>query len=94
MSWTEEDVPLGLAGPKSKKVEMSPKKQAWVEGMLSQARQASASAEKKRPASAEKKRDVLAVGSTEKKKGDRGELAEIGKVGSTRRVFVKTKMEE
>ena len=53
---------LGLAGPKNKEVDLSPKKRAWVNGMLSQARQASA--EKKRTG-----------------------LADMGKVGSTRRFF-------
>lgn len=39
MSWTDEDSPsLGLAGPKNKQVEISPRKQAWVEEMLEQAR--------------------------------------------------------
>ena len=39
-SWTEEDSPsLGLAGPNTKKVGISPTKQAWVEEMLDQARQ-------------------------------------------------------
>ena len=40
--WAEEDVPLGLAGPKSKKTEISPRKQAWVAGMVDQARKSSA----------------------------------------------------
>lgn len=39
MSWTDEDSPsLGLAGPKLKKVEISPRKQAWVDEMLEQAK--------------------------------------------------------
>jgi hypothetical protein len=42
MSWTEEESSLGLAGPKSKKTEMSKEKQAWVEGMIGQVRKASA----------------------------------------------------
>ena len=44
LSWTgaEEEPALGLAGPKSKKVDISPDKQAWVEGMLGQVRKASA----------------------------------------------------
>jgi Growth-Arrest-Specific Protein 2 Domain len=44
LSWTgtEEEPALGLAGPKSKKVDISPEKQAWVEGMLGQVRKASA----------------------------------------------------
>lgn len=59
-SWTEEDSPsLGLAGPKTKKVDISPRKQAWVEEMLDQARQG----------------------------GD------VGKVGATKRVFLKSKLE-
>ena len=59
-SWTEEDSPsLGLAGPKTKKVDISPRKQAWVEEMLDQARQG----------------------------GD------VGKVGATKRVFLKSKMD-
>ncbi|KAL6719703.1 hypothetical protein ACLMJK_001624 [Lecanora helva] len=38
-SWTDEDSPsLGLAGPKSKQIEISPRKQAWVDEMLDQAR--------------------------------------------------------
>ena len=59
-SWTEEDSPsLGLAGPKTKKMDISPRKQAWVEEMLDQARQG----------------------------GD------VGKVGATKRVFLKSKLD-
>ncbi|KAG7008098.1 phosphoserine aminotransferase [Physcia stellaris] len=39
-SWKEEESPLGGAGPKTKKVDVSPTKQAWVDGMLEQARHA------------------------------------------------------
>ena len=70
-SWTEEDAPLGLAGPKSRKVEISPQKKAWVDGMLNQARQFSS----------EKKKAVPGVG-------------DLGRAGSTRRVFLKTKAED
>ena len=39
LSWTDEDSPsLGLAGPKTKNVEMSPAKQAWVDEMVEQAK--------------------------------------------------------
>lgn len=41
-SWTSEDAPLGLAGPKSRRIEVSPGKQAWVDGMMEQAKRASA----------------------------------------------------
>ncbi|KAF8471952.1 hypothetical protein BDZ91DRAFT_484619 [Kalaharituber pfeilii] len=34
--------PLGLAGPKAKELEISPEKQAWVDGMLGEVRKASA----------------------------------------------------
>ena len=65
-SWKDEDSPLGGAGPKTKKVEVSPTKQAWVDGMLEQARHA---------ATADKGKDI----------GD------LGKVGGTKRVFLRSK---
>ena len=69
LSWMDEDAPLGMAGPKSKK-EVSPSKKAWVDGMLDQARKASA----------EKRRAV-------------SDFGDLGKVGGTRRIFLKTKSE-
>ena len=66
-SWTpeEQDSPsLGLAGPKTKKVDISPRKQAWVDEMLDQARQ-----------------------------GGAEQFGDIGKVGATKRVFLKSKTE-
>ena len=44
--WVEDDTPLGLAGPRSKNTDISPGKQAWVDGMVDQARKGSG--EKKR----------------------------------------------
>lgn len=64
-SWKDEESPLGGAGPKAKKVDVSPTKQAWVDGMLEQARHAAV-----------------------EKKGDFGDL---GKVGGTRRVYLRSK---
>ncbi|MCJ1248268.1 hypothetical protein MMC30_005485 [Trapelia coarctata] len=69
VSWIDEDTPLGMAGPKSKK-EVSPSKKAWVDGMLDQARKASA----------EKRRAV-------------SDFGDLGKVGATRRIFLKNKSE-
>lgn len=46
-SWTGEDAPLGLAGPKSRRIDVSPGKQAWVDGMMEQAKRASA--ERRKP---------------------------------------------
>lgn len=68
-SWTEDDPPLGLAGPRIRKVEISPRKQAWVDGMVDQARNTSA----------------------EKKKGGEGDFGDLGKVGGTKRLFLKSK---
>ncbi len=70
-SWTEDDSPLGLAGPKTRKVDISPRKQAWVDGMVDQARNSSA----------------------EKKKGAEGDFGDLGKVGGTKRLFMKSKKE-
>ena len=67
MSWTDDDAPLGLAGPKSKHIEISPSKKAWVNGMIDRARTASA----EKPAN----------GGTV--------FGDLGKVGGTRRVFMK-----
>lgn len=70
-SWTGEDVPLGLAGPKSKRIEVSPGKQAWVDGMMQQAKRASA----------------------ERKKMDENLFGDLGKVGGTKRVFMRSSKE-
>ena len=39
-SWKDDESPLGGAGPKTRKIDVSPTKQAWVDGMLEQARNA------------------------------------------------------
>lgn len=70
-SWTEDDSPLGLAGPRTKKIDISPRKQAWVDDMIGQARNTSA----------------------EKKKAGEGDFGDLGKVGGTKRVFMKSKKE-
>ncbi|MCJ1460185.1 hypothetical protein MMC28_010564 [Mycoblastus sanguinarius] len=68
-SWIEEDSPsLGLAGPKRKKTDISPRKQAWVDEMLEQAKKNGAD-----------------------NKNANGALGDLGKVGSTKRVFLKGK---
>lgn len=61
MSHPDEDSPsLGLAGPKTKNIDISPRKQAWVDEMMEQARG-----------------------------GNSTIMGDIGKVGSTKRVFLK-----
>lgn len=71
----EDNSPLGLAGPKTKKSDISPTKQAWVDEMLDQARNTS---------SAEKK----------SRSNEDGEFGNLGKVGSTKRVFLKSRKDE
>ncbi|KAH8821431.1 hypothetical protein F5884DRAFT_658949 [Xylogone sp. PMI_703] len=48
LSWSEEDSSLGLAGPKSKKVDISPRDKEWVESMKDKVRKASAEKEKEK----------------------------------------------
>lgn len=70
LSSTDEDSPLGLAGPKTRRKDVSPGKQAWVDEMLDQARKASA----------------------EKKKGGaERDFGDLGTVGSTKRVFMRSR---
>jgi hypothetical protein len=71
-SWADDETTLGMAGPKSKKGDISPSKKAWVDVMLDQARKASA----------------------EKRKVSAGDFGDLGKVGGTRRIFLKAKAEE
>ena len=74
---TEDDSPsigLGLAGPRSRRTVVSPTKQAWVDGMVDQARKVSG-----------EKRKTSFKG----KKADMGDFGDLGRVGSTKRVFLK-----
>ena len=74
---TDDDSPsigLGLAGPRSRRTVVSPTKQAWVDGMIDQARKASA--EKRKP-------------SFKGTRAEDGDFGDLGKVGSTKRVFLK-----
>jgi hypothetical protein len=50
MSWREEEVSLGLAGPRSRKAEISAENAAWVESMKEKVRIASAEKEMKEKA--------------------------------------------
>ena len=73
-----QDSPLGLAGPNTKAVEVSPSKQKWVDGMIDQARKVTHSASS----------------SAEKKKGPNKEFGDLGKIGGIKRVFMRSKMED
>lgn len=65
---------VGLGGPR-RNVELSPTKQAWVEGMLNQA---------SRQASVEKDKE-------KEKERERAKFGDLGKIGGTRRLFMRGK---
>lgn len=74
LSWagTDEVSPsLGLAGPKTKNMDISPSKQAWVDEMMELARHSG----------------------VEKKGGSESVVGDLGKVGSTKRVFFRGRNE-
>lgn len=76
-SATDDDSPsvgLGLAGPKGRRTAVSPTKQAWVDGMVDQARKASGE---------KKKTGHRGIGA------EQGDFGDLGKVGNTKRVFLK-----
>jgi hypothetical protein len=76
LSWTDDDVSLGLAGPKGKKTLINEEDQEWVDSMK----------EKVRQASAEKNRGK----EMERRLKERGaSFGEMEKVGSTKRLFRK-----
>ncbi|KAB5575880.1 hypothetical protein GE09DRAFT_607404 [Coniochaeta sp. 2T2.1] len=100
LSWSEEDISLGMAGPKSKHIEMSEEKKAWVKSME----------EKVRIASGDQRAAALALANATKSpsvsgraatpdyyvpkpmaplKLPDGKFGELGKVGSTKRLFRK-----
>ncbi|KAF4633498.1 hypothetical protein G7Y89_g4620 [Cudoniella acicularis] len=78
LSWTEDDISLGLAGPKSKKIAISEKDQEWVESMKEKVKQASAEKDKEK----ERERRL--------KERERGaSFGEMDKIGATKRLFRK-----
>ncbi|KAI0157680.1 hypothetical protein GGR57DRAFT_491028 [Xylariaceae sp. FL1272] len=91
VDWDEEDSSLGLAGPKAnKRREISDESKAWVESMKEKVRLVSGervhsqiSTEQLRPLSEASQRGPL------KKKPDTEAFGDMGKVGSTKRLFRK-----
>ena len=89
-SWTGNEV--GLAGPKIKKLELSEEKQQWIEGMLSQARKVSGAVVPvgARPDTPERQGVESRSESRMSLKGGKAEVfGDLGKVGGTKRVFLK-----
>ncbi|USP80961.1 hypothetical protein yc1106_08235 [Curvularia clavata] len=95
-SWQGKEV--GLAGPKAKKLDLSDDKLEWIEGMMKQARTVSTSAASTdRPVSQRGERPVTSGGSRPGSRagpggalgGKKTEFKDLGKVGGTRRLFMK-----
>lgn len=98
LSWAEEDSSLGMAGPKSKHVEMSEENKAWVESVKAKVRLASGD---QRAAAAAATATLGLAGKSPaataaagraatpdaKLLPDSGKFGELGKVGSTKRLF-------
>ncbi|KAF3907843.1 hypothetical protein AA313_de0209703 [Arthrobotrys entomopaga] len=90
-------VPLGLAGPKSRNLEISAEKKAWVDGMLGQVRKASAersvrlglprmgSASNLQGREDDEGNNNSGIGTVGTGSGPR--LSDMGKVGGTRRMY-------
>lgn len=70
---------LGLAGPRSREMNISPRKRAWVEGMLRQARRTSGGA--------------AAEQANNQGRKDSGSVGDLGRVKGVRRVFMKSRQE-
>ena len=76
-AYADEDSPsLGLAGPKAKKADISPRKQAWVDGLLVLAKRSGL--------------DNKSSGKSSNSSNS-SPLGDLGTVGGTKRVFMKGK---
>ena len=64
--------PLGLAGPKSRDLDLSPRKQAWVDGMMERARASGGEGKGREKADGQERED----------------WGELGRVGGTKRVVL------
>lgn len=95
-SWQGKEV--GLAGPTSKKLDLSGDKLVWIEGMMKQARTVSTNAiPTDRPVSQRDERPLTSGGSRPGSRagpggalgGKKTEFKDLGRVGGTRRLFMK-----
>ncbi|KAJ6279436.1 hypothetical protein J3E71DRAFT_202804 [Bipolaris maydis] len=95
-SWQGKEV--GLAGPTSKKLDLSGDKLVWIEGMMKQARTVSTNAiPTDRPVSQRDERPLTSGGSRPGSRagpggalgGKKPEFKDLGRVGGTRRLFMK-----
>lgn len=89
-SWTGNEV--GLAGPKSKKLDLSGEKREWVEGMMKQARTVSNSnmPTNHTPYQREERADSRSESRSDSRAGGKKpEFGDLGKVGGTKRIFLR-----
>jgi hypothetical protein len=89
-SWSGNEV--GLAGPKAKKLDLSGEKLEWIEGMMKQARTASGSVmpPNHTPRTREERSDSRSESRSESRAGSKKpDFGDLGKVGGTKRIFLK-----
>lgn len=93
-SWQGNEV--GLAGPKSKKLDLSGQKLEWIEGMMKQARTVSGSVitTNHTPFQREERGESRSESRSDSRTGSRAgarksEFGDLGKVGGTKRIFMR-----
>lgn len=89
-SWTGNEA--GLAGPRTKKLDLSGEKLEWIEGMMKQARTVSGSVMP--PSHTPQPREEGADSRSESRSdsrtgGKKPEFGDLGKVGGTKRIFLR-----
>ncbi|KAF1941954.1 hypothetical protein EJ02DRAFT_454627 [Clathrospora elynae] len=88
-SWQGNEV--GLAGPKTKKLDLSGEKLEWIEGMMKQARTVSSNVitANHTPFQREDRTESRSESRTGSRAGGKKEFGDLGKVGGTKRIFLK-----
>lgn len=91
-SWRGQEV--GLAGPKSKKIDLDNEKAEWVEGMMKQARSVSGNLINQftpQPLPHGTRGDSRSESRSESRTGVKGQssFGDLGKVGGTKRIFMR-----
>jgi hypothetical protein len=89
-SWTGNEA--GLAGPKGKKLDLSGEKLEWIEGMMKQARTVSGNImpTNNTPHQREERADSRSESRSDSRAGGKKpEFGDLGKVGGTKRIFLR-----
>jgi hypothetical protein len=89
-SWTGDEA--GLAGPKTKKLDLSGEKLEWIEGMMKQARTVSGHVitGSNSPFQRDERADSRSESRSDSRAGGKKpEFSDLGKVGGTKRIFLK-----